>query len=795
MREQRISVRNLIEFLLRSGDIDNRIGEGADPAAMQEGSRIHRKIQKSMPSDYKVEVPLAMVFEQDGIRLLIEGRADGIQRSGGKVLVDEIKGIYADPAKLTEPRLLHLAQARCYAGILAMQEELSEVSCQITYCSLETEEIRRFCFEYSGREAAEYLNMLAGEYFRWARLSAEHEDARDESASSLEFPYPYRKGQKETAVNVYRAIRRSRDLYIQAPTGVGKTLSVLYPAVRAVGEGLSDRIFYMTAKTAARSVAEDTFRLFLDRGLDFRTASVTAKEKICLNQDGCDCNPESCPYAKGHFDRINEALYALVSERSMYTRNEITEYAERYKVCPYELSLDAAVFSDAVIGDYNYAFDPRVHLRRFFGDTAGGGWLLLADEAHNLPSRASEMFSADLSLDELKELSELVKEHGKRLKNAVSGLKRHFNVIRRSMDSFEPVGREEMTGRKTVLLPGADMLYQPALRCFSELSRYLEENRKAADRKEILTYFFRVRTFVTTLEVMGDDFRVYAALDEEGKFMIRLFCADPSESLKRGLSHCRSSIFFSATFLPVTYYKERITGNPEDYAVYTESPFDRKNRLILYSDEVSSRYTRRNGNEYRRIAEYIEILAHGRAGSYLCFFPSYRYLSEIASVLELPEEAVFIQKPSMTEEEREIFLSEIGRADGVLRVGLCVTGGVFSEGIDLKGEKLLGAVIVGTGLSAINAEAEILKSYYSENGRNGFDYAYRYPGMNKVLQAAGRVIRSEEDRGIILLLDDRYAMGAERSLFPREWDDVAKTDRRQLPGQLKEFWNISTHVK
>ncbi len=790
MKTVRISVRTLIEFILRSGDIDNRTESGPDPEAMLAGGRIHRKIQRSMPASYRAEVPLKAVFEDGDLLLLVEGRADGIDRGDGKVLVDEIKGVYADIMKFQEAKPLHLAQAYCYAYMLTREEELSEVTCQITYCNLETEEIRRFQTVRTAEELERWMDDLVRAYFRWAHFQADHREARNLSGAALEFPYPYRPGQKRIAVDVFRAVRRSRNLFIQAPTGVGKTLSVLYPSVKAMAEGLTERIFYLTAKTVTASVAEENLRVLCESGLDLLACTIRAKEKLCPNEV-FECNPELCPYAKGHFDRVNDAVFRLLEEGGLFSAERLLEAAVKARVCPYEMSLDLSVWCDAVIADYNYAFDPRVRIRRYFSEGTGGDYIFLVDEAHNLPDRASEMYSASLVKEDVLALKKLVSGEDGRAAKALDRLNRAMLSVRRSLGEYPEVGRGILSGT-VAELPDINFLTEALTGCYFELSRLLEERKDFPDRKEILNGFFMIRTFLETAEQAGDGYRIYARHDADS-FRIRLLCVDPSARLKDCLQSARTAVFFSGTLLPVQYYKEMLTGDPEEYAIYTESPFDPANRLLLAAADVSSRYNRRTEEEFRRIAEYLRITVSAKTGNYLAFFPSYEFLGKVRDVLRIPGTGILVQEKEMDEDQRKAFLSVFSQADGSSRLGLCVLGGAFSEGIDLAEDRLIGCIVVGTGLPAINPESELVKEYFDAAGKDGFDYAYRYPGMNKVRQAAGRLIRSDRDRGVILLLDDRFLSSQSRALFPVEWSDLRRTDLPRLENELKEFWkNVST---
>ena len=790
MKTVRISVRALIEFILRSGDIDNRTESGPDPEAMLAGGRIHRKIQRSMPSTYRAEVPLKTTFEDGDLQLVVEGRADGIDRRDGMVLVDEIKGVYADVTRFTEAKPLHLAQAYCYACMLAREEGLSGVTCQITYCDLDTEEIRRFQTVRTAEELETWMTDLAEQYFRWAHFQADHREERNLSGEALDFPYDYRPGQKRIAVDVFRAVRRSRNLFVQAPTGVGKTLSVLFPSVKAMAEGLTERIFYLTAKTVTASVAEENLQVLLSRGLDLLACTIRAKEKLCPNEV-FECNPELCPYAKGHFDRVNDAVFELLKEGGLFTAERLLAAAEKAGVCPYEFALDVSVWCDTVIADYNYAFDPRVRLRRYFSEGTGGDYIFLVDEAHNLPDRASEMYSASLVKEDVLALKKLIMKKDGRASRALGRLNRAMLSLRRNLGDYPEVGRGILSGT-VAELPDINFLMEPLTGSYFELSRLLEEQKNFPERKEVLTGFFEIRTFLETAEQAGEGYRIYARFDDDG-FRIRLLCVDPSARLKKCLESARTTVFFSGTLLPVQYYKEMLTGDPEEYAIYTESPFDPENRLLLAASDVSSRYQRRTETEFRRIAEYLRITVSAKTGNYLAFFPSYEFLGKVEKVLRIPGTEILVQEKEMDEDQRRAFLSVFAKADGNSRLGLCVMGGAFSEGIDLAEDRLIGCIVVGTGLPAINPESELVKEYFDAAGKDGFDYAYRYPGMNKVRQAAGRLIRTDRDRGVILLLDDRFLTPRSRSLFPLEWADLRRTDLSRIEEELNSFWkNVST---
>ena len=793
----RISVRNLVEFVMRSGDLDNRRTAGAKKEAMQAGSRLHRKIQKRMGTSYRSEVMLRHQVQEDMFDILVEGRADGIITEPAGVTIDEIKCIYMDVSRLEEPEPVHLAQALCYGWFYSIQKELDSVGIQITYCNIETEEICRFKEVRSFEELKSWFEGLIHEYVKWARYLYHHGIRRQECLKELPFPYPYREGQKELAGNVYRSIARKRNLFIQAPTGVGKTLSTIYPSLKAMGEGHGEKLFYLTAKTITRSVAEEAFSILRREGhLYFNTVTITAKEKLCVMEKP-DCNPQACPRAKGHYDRVNDAVYEIIQEVDGITRDKVLEYAQRYQICPFEFCLDISNWVDGIICDYNYVFDPNVRLKRYFDQgEPGQGCLFLVDEAHNLVPRAREMYSASLIKEDVLLTKRILKTQtgsGKviaqldKCNQRLLELKRSYGV--------DEGGRRTVLGSAYELLPDVNALALNLMTMFGELETFMNENIEFTDRDLVLEFYFAVRDFLYVYDRLDEHYRIYDQILTDGSFMVKLLCINPAANLKECLDKGVSTLFFSATLLPIQYYKELLSGNQEEYAVYAKSPFPQENRMVLAASDVSSRYSRRGPSEYEKIVDYICRVVEGKKGNYMVFCPSYQYLHAIEDILAAREASgalSFIwnaQTNHMTEEDREAFLQSFDEERDCSMAALCVMGGIFSEGIDLKEDRLIGAVIIGTGLPQVNTEQEILKEYFDEQGEHGFDYAYQYPGMNKVMQAAGRVIRTIRDRGIIALLDDRFLRPEYVALFPREWGTYTVVNRYNVDQAVRAFWD------
>lgn len=772
----RVSVRNLVEFILRQGDIDNRTGGGQDKEAMVLGGRLHRKIQRRMGPEYHAEVNMKMRISCEEFDIQVEGRADGIIVKEKDVTVDEIKGVIRDLVFVKEPENLHLAQAKCYAYIYSVQNQLDEIGVQMTYCNLETEEIKRFHYRYTKQELEQWFEELIRQYEKWAKFEIDWKEKRNASIKKIEFPFVYRAGQRDVAVAVYRTILRRKKLFVQASTGVGKTISTIFPAVKAVGEGLGDKIFYLTAKTITRTVAEQAFSTLGSQGMHMKILTLTAKEKVCFCEETV-CNPVECPYAKGHFDRVNDAVFDLITSCNEINREMIEKQAEKFRVCPFELSLDTAEWADAVVCDYNYVFDPAAHLKRFFSDGNTEEYIFLIDEAHNLVERGREMYSAQLYKEDIMDLKRLLNGKDSVLVKKLGEVNRQMLVLKRECEDF-------------CRLDSVSHLVLKLMNVLSEIERFLETIENSDLRESVLELYFKIRSFVGTYDVLDDNYVIYSELEQNGKFKVKLFCVNPAVNLQTYLSYGVGTVFFSATLLPVKYYMELLSVEQDDYAIYAESSFEQDNRLVLLGRDVSTRYVSRGKAMYEKIARYIRETALYKKGNYIAFFPSYKVMEEVFECFEwnVAEIETAVQTQNMKENERENFLSLFEKKREKSFVAFCVMGGIFSEGIDLTEDKLIGAVIVGTGLPQVCVDREVIRDFFDKSDGCGFDYAYLYPGMNKVLQSAGRVIRTEKDRGVVLLLDDRFLQKKYRDAFPREWGEVKSCIADSMGIYLEEFW-------
>lgn len=772
-----ISVRNLVEFIFREGDIDNRSSRAMSADAMMEGTRIHRKFQGSMGKEYQAEVPLSLVVEGDLYELTVEGRADGIFTEDGKCFVDEIKGMYRKVELFEKPVFVHRAQAMCYAYIFALQNNMETIGIQMTYCNLETEQTKYFREEFSFEEIKKWFDDLMEEYGKWATFQCEMKNQRQASIKELDFPYEYRPGQKKLVSDVYRTIMRQKLLFMQAPTGVGKTISTIFPAVKAVGEELADRIFYLTAKTITATVAKETFALLEKNGYRAKTIQITAKEKLCPC-DEMECNPVTCPYAKGHFDRVNDAVFDLLHRCEMIERDDILSQADRYTVCPFELCLDTASWCDNVICDYNYVFDPNVYLKRFFQEGIKGDYIFLIDEAHNMVERSRQMYSAQIYKEDFLTVKRIMKEHSRSIEKALEKCNKILLGMKRECENY------------TVYDTFGNMVFS-FMRLMTLLDEFLQKANEFPGKKDVMDFYFELRNFLNIYDLVDEHYVMYSELEADGRFMLKLFCVDPSLNIQKRLDKGKSAVFFSATFLPVNYYKSLLSTKKDNYAIYADSTFDSKKRLLAMATDVSTRYTRRSRSEYERIAGYINAVVTQKTGNYMVFFPSYKMMNDVADIYcekYADETELMLQKNNMSEAEREEFLDRFSEESDRTLVAFGIMGGIFGEGIDLKNDRLIGAIVVGTGLPQISNERTILKDYYDVENGCGFDYAFRYPGINKVLQAAGRVIRTTEDTGVILLLDERFWQREYDLLYPREWSDRKPCNIANVGKLVADFW-------
>lgn len=784
MHRGKIAVRKLVEFILRKGSIDNR---KVSNHTAQEGARIHRKIQKESGDEYQKEVFLKIETKINEDTIIVEGRADGVFEKDGNWIVDEIKTSEVQFEDLPKDQIeLFFYQGMVYAYIYALDHELDEINVQLTYYQtveeLITREVRHFSLAY----LTTFFKELLEEYHKWLLFQENWRRIRNTSLQELLFPYgEYRKGQRELAVAAYKTLRNQQRLFVEAPTGTGKTISTLFPAFKALGEERADRVFYLTAKTITRQVAEDAITALSEKGAQAKSVTLTAKDKICF-LDERKCNPDDCIYANGYYNRINEGLWDLLNHENQFTRPIIEEYAKKHQLCPFELSLDVSLFCDVIIGDYNYLFDPTVYLRRFFEEPEEK-YYFLVDEAHNLVNRSREMYSATLQQSAFKELKKELPDQYKKFHRVINKVNREFNLIKKIAEEDGWTYHHQQPAAEGLL----DQLFK-----FSEITKeWLAANPEDAAQEKVLSVYFDSLHFLKISEFYDDHYETTIEITSYD-MLIRQFCIEPAPFLENRLDKGVSSLLFSASFSPISYYQDTLGGGEEALRYRLESPFPIENQRILVANYIQTTYQKRQ-ESLPLIIEAIMSMVVEKTGNYLIFFPSYQYMDDAYALFKdlFPQVKTIIQDSKMNESEREAFLTNFVEAPTENFVGFCVLGGIFSEGIDLKGSRLIGSAIVGVGLPQINHEQELIKEYFDERNHQGFEYAYQLPGMNKVLQAAGRVIRDLTDQGVVLLLDQRFTSPRYRQLFPPHWQQAKICYKPQeLVKELKLFWQEKNHL-
>ncbi len=785
-----VAVGRLVEFVLQAGDLTAGGFQRRDRAQL--GTQGHRRVQRSRPAGYESEVEIAYQVEGAEPPLEVRGRIDGLYTNTEPVILEEIKTTTLSLALANEQHNpLHWAQAQCYAYMYTRRQQLNEISIHLTYYHLDSQQEKTFERHYSFAELQTFFNALITPYLDWMRKMDAWQARRDQSIQQLNFPYEaYRPGQREMAVAVYKAIRDNERLYVQSPTGVGKTIAALFPAVKALGQGLADKIFYLTAKTSGRLAAEKALEDMRQANLAFRSITLTAKEKICFCPPVL-CDAERCVFAQDYFGKAKKALEAI-DQAQAYTRPVIEEIARRYQLCPFEFSLDLALWMDGVICDYNYAFDPRVYLHRFF-DFSTEAYLFLVDEAHNLPDRARAMYSAELDKKTVLDLQHTLKPHLPALAKKLGAINK---VLLEKRKACQAEGKAALVENEP-----PEMLLK-AIREFSQGAEdWLVLNQAAEFRQALLEFYFLCNSYLRTAEYFDTFYVSYFERQDQADLKARLFCLDPAPMLAGPLERSRATVFFSATLLPMEYFMKLLTGAAEHPRRIFQSPFPIENVSLLIHNGIATKYTQR-ADSYAAIAAAIEAACGAHVGNYLVFFPSYAYLAAVLELLKerMPASQLLVQDRGMTEAAREAFLAQFSAGGQETLIGLAVMGGVFGEGIDLVGERLIGAVVVGVGVPQVCLERDLIKDYFDrqEDGASGgagaakagFSFAYQYPGFNRVLQATGRVIRTETDRGMIVLIDERFTHARYRHLFPAHWRDFQVVQSTAaIQEKLARFWS------
>lgn len=783
MYQIKISVRELIEYVLRSGDINAVF---LSSKRMADGIKAHQKFQKAAGETYQEEVSISQEVEYEGVVIVLSGRMDGLIQLEDSVMIDEIKSTGRSLEDIEAGNILHWAQVYMYAYMYAVKHDLKNIYTRLTYIELETFKIKQFEELKTFEELKVFFYDVIHKYVGWAKKQNEWKEISRTSMKETPFPFgDYRKGQKQLMSSVYKTIEEKKILFSRAPTGIGKTVATLFPALKAMGNDKCEKIFYLTAKSIGKEVAVDTLQALDNKGFLIKRIVITAKDKTCLNMKKA-CNPEECQYAKGHFDRINEVIEKMYEAHHVFSRGIIERYAQEYQVCPYELSLDLALFCEVVICDYNYVFDPSAVLKRFFVE-ASGKYVLLIDEAHNLVDRAREMYSASLDKQKVMILKKKVKDIDARLYKYFNQLNKVLIERRRNCD-HHVVGcysEKEMPSDCEEALRGI----------IFRTEKIFALHKKWEHMDELLDFYFDSYDFVKKSELYDEKYITYNE-KTHNNFVVKMYCIDPSRNIQLALQMMQGVVYFSATLLPMNYYVSILGGDEKSYGLSIPSPFDRKNLCLIIEKNVSAKFAHRE-NSILPIVEKIEQITNPKKGNYMIFFPSYKYMKDVYDAYleqyDSDVKEVIIQDRALNEEEKENFIGSFHSSRDKTLIAFVVLGGMFGEGIDLAGEKLIGAIIVSVGLPQICYERNLIKHHFDKDSGNGYEYAYVYPGINKVMQSAGRVIRTVEDQGVVVLMDARFNQPYYQSLFPEEWQ-LAKVLRKDevLEEVITEFWEGKT---
>ena len=770
----RLSVHQLVDFLLRSGDIDNRV---FNRSSMNEGSRLHSVYQSKQSNNYMAEYPLAVSLTVDEIDILLEGRADGIiKRSDGTYVIDEIKTTVEELKTFHDGNLeWHLGQAKCYAYMFAKLNDLEFISVKLTYIRQGKEKeqfIDTYVFNYL--ELEQFVIDLINQYLEFYNIIFNKIEARNKSIETLGFPFDkYRPGQRELAKYSYAASKKGKRLFVEAPTGIGKTMSTLFPFVKALNDDEKSKIFYLTAKTSGKEAAHQAIRILKDKGLSLSDIIITAKDKICFCK-GQACNPDECPYTKGYYDKIQTVLRYSLLNYDDFDLSLITQIAYDNQICPFEYELDLSLFMDVIVCDYNYMFDPISYMKRYF-DEDSSHYLALVDEAHNLIDRSRDMYSASLSYQTFKNARKSVR-HSKlhKLKLAMSKMNKMFKEYLDVEDGNHIVDEFNLYTYKTIS-------------SFITTMQDINKNENKEMTKELLEFYLDVNRFNKMLEFVGDNYLVFYEKDSDN-IVLRINCLDASRFLHASLASIKSAVLFSATLSPMDYYINTLGGKSSDANIVLPSPFPKDNLKIIIAPNISIRYKNRDSS-YQKVADYIKAFVTNKIGNYFVFLPSYEYLHNLMPFINIEDALIYEQNQEMSDEEKEAFLANFKPAPEKTSIAFVVVGGAFGEGIDLVSDRLIGAVIVGIGMPRINFISDQIAKYYDAIGYSGYDYAYLNPGMNKVMQALGRVIRSEEDKGAVLLIDERYLLNEYRDSIKSEWRDYEVAfNKEEITTILKDFF-------
>lgn len=753
-----LSAGELAEYCFPEGSL------GAMPSIerMLQGTAAHKKLQNIYSENenikYQREVSLEKVVEYDDFSLKIQGRADGIFFNKKDYYIHEIKSTYCDAASIHMPlKAAHKAQMMIYAYIYAKEHSLPSIYGRLSYFCLLNEEIVDFEYRFSLESLQKFFYELTDEYSRVLSRRLHTYRAFLSSARELSFPFPqFRKGQREGAAQIYSAIKQGKNLFLQAPTGSGKTMMALFPAIKNMAEGDIEKIFCLSAKNQTMQVNAQALNLLRERGLKIKSCIITAKSKACLMEEQ-DCSPEKCPYSQDFFKKLHDALPEIL-EQDDFCSETIAAAARKYEICPYELSLELSLEAQVIMADYNYLFDPAVYLRRYFEQTVGR-YAFLIDEAHNLIERGRDMYSSSLSKNRLREVKKLLPKENK-LYRQLTQLSTELNKLFKNYEPEEPIELEDVKKINFKILSvqetAGELLQTQPLP--GEVTLFIKD----AFRFQMLFEFFT-----------KDSFALY---QQDGQTVV-LQCIDPAPYLEESIAKGSSAVFYSATLIPYEFYKNSLLPQKPSYGFSAPYPFLPEKLLVLADYSVDTRYTVRE-QFYGVIAQKIQKCRENTSGNLMVYFPSFQFMDAVGQQMTIP---VFLQQGDADAKNRAAFMEQF--LQGTKNLAFAVMGSHFSEGIDLKG--ISGIIIVGVALPQYNLSRERIRFYFDKQYQKGFEYAYVYPGINKVCQASGRLIRTEEDAGFILLMDRRFRNY--KHLLPPYWQITEIKNEDEIYRHITDF--------
>ncbi len=756
MRTYKISIKDVINFFYLEGHISSTF-LGKSRANL--GTSIHTKLQKSRPDNYHKEYFLSDEICKESFKLVISGRADGIYervKDDDIVIVEEIKSTYLDLASLkNNPNKYHLAQVICYAYLYSRDNQLNNICTHLTYYNLDNEQSLIIDNVHSFEELKSFYNEITEYYLAWINKLQDYRDSRDANLGTAKFPFAdLRKGQRKVMVASYKTIEKEACIRIEAPTGIGKTSAVLFPALKSISTGLTDKLFYITNKGTISEVVKETINIFDKSNIKFKTVFITAKAKICFNPEKA-CDYHECEYAKDYFTKFRNNK-SLFFKYNTFTKEVIQNIALELKMCPFELALDLSSWADMIVCDCNYFYDPKARLKRFF-EIVTENYTLLFDEAHNVPERVRAMFSAELSRNEVLSVKREAKSSPENIKKTLKNLNKYLLDIEKTFE----------VGNHIIEVLNTDLL--KLIRDFLKtMDSQLASGKPFPAKSLLIDFYFYLNDFVRLYELLDEHFVLY--VEKKQRLTIRIYCLNPKPIISEQTGRIKSAIFFSATLKPDEYFEYLLNvESKENYLLEVESPFDKNNMCVMYDSIIDTTYKNRD-SYYQEIALRIKATIKSYPGNYIVFFPSYKFLN---SVLDFYQEDndnpnLHIQSTSMTSEERQAVLNSYSISNNQLL--FAISGGFFGEGIDLQGQQLIGCIVVGISLPMVSFERELIKQYFSALGKSGFDYAFKFPALLRIVQSAGRLIRTETDKGVLYLVDKRFLHASYKKYLPISWE-------------------------